>query len=301
MGWDAFTDRVRAQYKGWTAEMFSWILAARFNGISFAYTAEVVSDPAGLEPAWDLIDAGGGGDTCQSEVQGVVEKARDGDEEEEKEEEHEHDRFAVVKKLPKGPLLLHFCEIYNVSYEKPGSKDIGTAYLDKRAVAKLLKKMATPARNFASPLDCNAPLFEMPPMNLLSLQPAATPQRRSSTLPPASPQTFRRTAWFLCLTLRAINTGLREFRDRHCESEYAKDEILRAVPKWAQGFEPLNLPATGAAHGTDWNAMLEHLEASRRKRQEETDVEGNADPSTDVEGNADPSTDVEGNADPSGS
>ena len=35
--------KVRAQYRGWTAEMYSWLLAARLVGIRFGYLAEVVS------------------------------------------------------------------------------------------------------------------------------------------------------------------------------------------------------------------------------------------------------------------
>eukprot|EP00971_Amphidinium_carterae_P102664 2032128-Amphidinium_carterae.1 len=57
VAWEFFTDRVRLQYRGWTAEMFSWLLAARYAGVRFAYLAEVVTDPTAAEVAWGPLEA----------------------------------------------------------------------------------------------------------------------------------------------------------------------------------------------------------------------------------------------------
>merc|ERR1711971_390247 len=208
--WEIFTDRVRWTYRGWTAEMFSWLLAARYAGLRFAYLAEVVTDPRANEPAWSRVDAHEGLEAACAVGADALPKApspseggalRGGD------------RTDVE---PEWPWMLHFCEIYNLTYLPPApAQDTESSKrrrnkkfeLDKRAVKKVLKAQADSGDgpNVSSLLQCNAPLFVTPPREVFGLMPAEL-----------NAKSFRRSAWLLCTTLHAINAGLRHFRDLHC-------------------------------------------------------------------------------------
>jgi len=254
--WGVFTDAVRLQYRGWTAEMVSWILTARYAGVRFAYFAEVVSDPAAPEPAWARVDQGGGDDACLGEGAGA-EVTATGEVVE-----------GQSQQLPAGPWLVHFCEIYNVSYASDhGKKEV---HLDKRQVAKTLQ-----AANISSLLDCEAPLFEVPPSDLLH---RPWPQSRGGP----APQLFRRGAWMMCTTLHALNTGLRDFRRRRCPDspsswglESQSRETLRALPKAAQVSEQLgqifglkSRSSRGTQAETDWASRLEAVRQRQQRRQQ---------------------------------
>lgn len=216
--WPIFTDQVRLQYRGWTAEMFSWILAARYAGIRFAYLAEVVSQPSSPEPAWRSIDEGSGGDACSGAPD---ERPGDG---------ANAAGSPALRQPGDGPWLLHYCEIYNVTYAAKGGagEQVETFYLDKRQVIKILREIqarrdAASRRNL-SLLDCDAPVFEVPPADLLASY---------ETGPVLPAWLFQRSAWFVCATLRIINAGLRDFRRVHCPGPllpYETAEKFRAEP-----------------------------------------------------------------------
>merc|ERR1712046_422129 len=107
-----------------------------------------------------------------------------------------------------GPWVVHYCEVYNVTYSKPDGSD-ETLIFDKRAVNRSLQAevKAESIPNVSSLLDCRAPLFEVPPTDAFS---------RGGKAPT---RVFNQSAWIMCTALRAVNTGLRRYRERHCPAE----------------------------------------------------------------------------------
>eukprot|EP00927_Polykrikos_kofoidii_P000924 TRINITY_DN10346_c0_g1_i1.p1 TRINITY_DN10346_c0_g1~~TRINITY_DN10346_c0_g1_i1.p1 ORF type:complete len:701 (+),score=79.55 TRINITY_DN10346_c0_g1_i1:64-2103(+) len=264
--WEVMTNRVRQQYKGWTAEMHSWILAARLSGIRFGYLAEVVSDPSSTEPAWDGFDAGAGGDVCDApfpdETAGDIGVAEDAT----------ANTSSLSTQTPQLPWLIHYCEIYNVSYSsKDGSPT--TMYLDKRMIKKSLRESdyGKTKSGDGSLLDCAAPLFEVPPRDLLSRPlPAAVAPGAAQTL-----SRFRRSSWFLCTTLHSINNGLRQARRWRpasnpsaelCDVD-ASPEVLRAAPLAAQVAEMFAKTAFKAST-VNWEERLKQTRSRMGHRRD---------------------------------
>jgi len=243
--WEVMTDRVRAQYRGWTAEMFSWILSARLSDIRFAYLAEVVSDPAAPEPAWARIDAGLD-DTCGNSDGEATAAAP-------------ATQVAGGPDGPLGPWLVHYCEVYNITYALADGTH-KQLHLDKRAVTKVLRAnaKADPQQNFTSLLECDAPLFEVPPHDIASHRPSGPSSRL-----------FRRSAWMLCTTLRAINAGLRDFKRRSCPqsvTQGADKETLHAAPMEAQLADMLFRAVGRLPKTVDWSARLDATRKRLRRR-----------------------------------
>ena len=76
--------------------------------------------------------------------------------------------------------------------------------------------------NVSSLLNCTAPLFELPPSDVF--------QRGG----PAATGLFNRSAWLMCTALRAVNAGLRRYKERHCPPGSVlpgrEQETFRAAP-----------------------------------------------------------------------
>lgn len=241
--WEVMTNQVRAQYRGWTAEMLSWILAARYAGISFAYLNEVVTDPAAAETAWESVDFGAASagepnlDACGADTKSVASSTA-------------------------GPWVVHYCEVYNVTYQIPGRPEESMIF-DKRAANRSLKAAvkAETIPNVSSLLDCAAPLFELPPANTLTVG------------GPASASLFRRSAWILCTMLRAINTGLSRYKERHCppdatlgSANFRAEPIATQVADLFAGFGERRRKATTV----DWAEKLRATQERIAKRQGST-------------------------------
>merc|ERR1712187_570337 len=221
---------------------FSWILAAHYSGVRFAYLAEVVTDPGASEPACDRVDfdAASAGEPSLDACGGDA---------------------SSLTSSQSGPWILHYCEVYNITYED-GDGLRRTTYFDKRAVNRTLrtevKAGILPAVN--SLLDCKAPLFELLPPDVLG---------RSG---PASESLFRRSAWLMCTTLGALNSGLRRYKQRYCpEGVQADDkaqETLVAAPLAAQVSDMFSRAGQHRRNATtiDWAEKLKATQERLAKR-----------------------------------
>lgn len=189
--------------------MYSWLLAAHYAKIRFVYLSEVISDPGTDEPAWEAVDEGGV--TCSATS------------------------LSSHKRL--SPWLLHFCEVYNVTYNSARAGEpqkIRALHLDKRSIPRVLRdhgRELVPPRNFSSLLDCQAPLVETAVPDLL--------QRRPTGRKAAPEILYKRSSWFLCISLQFINDGLTEFKRNHCPDGFNLKPVLRPLPKAAQVSEML--------------------------------------------------------------
>merc|ERR1712232_549313 len=134
-------------------------------------------------------------------------------------------------------------------------------HLDKRMIAKELR-IATQTEGSdargknASLLDCGAPLFEVPPSDLF--------ERRPQGFRAASETLFRRSAWLMCTTLHALNSGLRDYRRRHC-SDPSGAEVLRARPLAVQVADLFTVSLPKRSHvSLQSDRISMRLNASRR-------------------------------------
>ncbi|CAK0889071.1 unnamed protein product, partial [Prorocentrum cordatum] len=217
--WRFFAHRTQGQHPEAVAEALGWVLAARHARVRFGYLDEAITDPGAPEAAWRRIDAGLGGDPCAGEAaehfdtpaayHGAKQEPADGG--------------GGGATAP--PWLLHLCEAYAVSYAAAAGGRAELS-LDPRQLPSAMRPQTAgrdggraASHGVGSLLNCSAPALEMPPRDLLSrrLGPVGEGGGGAGAIegPHAAPL-LRRSAWVICLALRALNTGLREHRLRAC-------------------------------------------------------------------------------------